>query len=81
MPCMPPVRLWSASHPSTCPPHRPPTPGPTKHARDAARASTASPRPLTPQNTPAPLTAYITNRILDQDFEHLPVTPLHTGPV
>ena len=59
-------------------PRTPPTLGPTKHVRDATKASTANPRALAPENTFAPLTAYITNRTFDYDFEHLPVTPPHT---
>ena len=74
---MPPVRPWSASCPSTRPP-APPTPGPTKHAQDAARAGTANPRALAPQNTFAVFTAHITNHTLDHDFKHPPVTPPHT---
>ena len=30
------------------------------------------------ENTFAALTAYITNRTFDYDFEHLPATPSHT---
>ncbi|WP_043564406.1 hypothetical protein, partial [Actinomyces israelii] len=62
---------------STRPP-APPTPGPTKHAQDAARAGTANPRALAPQNTFAVFTAHITNHTLDHDFKHPPVTPPHT---
>ncbi len=77
MPCMPPVRLWSASRPSTCP-RTPPTLGPTKHVRDTAKNNIANLRALAPENTFAAFTAYITNRTFDYDFEYLPVTPPHT---
>ena len=58
---MPPARSQGESHPSTRPP-APPTPGPTKHARDTAKTSTA----------------HTTNRTPDHDLEHTPVTPPHT---
>ena len=74
---MPPARLWSASHPSTCPP-TPPTLGPTEHVWNAAKANIANLRALAPENTSAAFTAYITNRTFDYDFEYLPVTPSHT---
>ncbi len=59
-------------------PPTPPTLGPTEHVWNAARANIDNLRALAPQNTFAPLTAYITNRTFDYDFEHLPVTPPHT---
>ena len=59
-------------------PPMPPTLGPTKHARDTARANIANPRALAPENTFAAFTTYITNRTFDHDVEHLPVTPPHT---
>ena len=74
---MPPARLWNASHPSTCPP-TPPTLGPTEHVWNAAKANIANLCALAPENTSAPLTAYITNRTFDYDFEHLPITPPRT---
>ncbi|MCZ0857011.1 hypothetical protein OHJ16_15670 [Actinomyces israelii] len=45
---------------------------------NTAKANIANPRALAPENTFAPLTAYITNRTFDHDVEHLPVTPPHT---
>jgi len=45
---------------------------------NASRANIDNLRALAPENTFAPLTAYITNRTFDYDFEHLPVTPPHT---
>ena len=60
------------------PPPNAPTLGLTEHVRDAAKANIANPRALAPENTFAPLPAYITNRTFDYDFEHLPVTPPHT---
>ena len=74
---MPPARLWSASHPSTCPPNAPDH-NPTEHVRDAAKNNIANPRALAPENTLAAFTTYITNRTFDYDFEHLPITPPHT---
>jgi len=74
---MPPARLWSASCLSTCP-RTPPTLGPAEHVWNAAKANIANLRALAPENTFAAFTAYITNRTLDYDFEHLPVTPPHT---
>ena len=71
------VRLWSASCLSTCP-RTPPTLGPTKHVRDAAKNNIANLKRDTPENTFAAFTAYITNCTFDYDFEHLPVTPPHT---
>ena len=75
---MPPARLWSESRPSTCPPPNAPTLGPTEHVWNAAKNNIANPRALAPENTFAPLPAYITNRTFDYDFEHLPITPPHT---
>ena len=74
---MPLVRLWSASRPSTCP-RTPPTLGPTEHVWNAAKNNVADLQRDTPENTFAPLTAYITNRTFDHDVEHTPVTPPHT---
>ena len=45
---------------------------------NAANNNIANPRALAPQNTLAALTAHITNRTFDYDFEHIPVTPPHT---
>ena len=41
-------------------------------------ANISNPLALAPENTFAPLPAYITNRTFDYDFEHLPITPPHT---
>ena len=45
---------------------------------NAAKNNIANPQRDTPENTLAPLPAYITNRTFDYDFEHLPITPPHT---
>ncbi|WP_285296995.1 hypothetical protein [Actinomyces israelii] len=52
--------------------------GPTEHVWNAAKNNVANLQRDTPENTFAPLTAYITNRTFDYDFEHLPVAPPHT---
>ena len=75
---MPPVRLWSASHPLYIAPPNAPDPGTTEHIRDAAKANIANPRARSPANTLAAFTTYITNRTFDYDFEHLPITPPRT---
>ena len=59
-----------AHHTHLYAPPTPPTLGPTKNVRDAARNNIANPRALATQNTFAALTAHITNRTLDYDFEH-----------
>ena len=62
---------------STCP-RTPPTSGPTEHVWNATKNNIANSRALAPQNTLAALTAHITNRTFNHDFEHIPITPPHT---
>ena len=59
-------------------PRTPPTSGPTEHVWNATKNNIANSRALAPQNTLAALTAHITNRTFNHDFEHIPVTPPHT---